>query len=397
MKRTQFQGDCQGPRLSINMPDRKGDTWMLPPFELENYLLRHEHKACLSFCSSGLESMPVSDLLALAGPDSLAIFDNTALDYSSPQGAEPLRQQIALQYERILPKDVCVFAGAAEGILCTLQGFLNDGDHAVVVTPCYQSLYSVPASRCEVTPVSLNADDGWQLDLDGIQASLRANTRLIVVNFPNNPTGALPSKSTMAGLVEMARKRGIYLFSDEVYRWMEIDPADRLPPMADWYERGISLSSMSKAYGMPGLRIGWIATRAPEVLSSAVEMKHYTSICPNSPAEVLGMIALRSGEKILDRNLQVMRSNLDRVDQFFIRMEDKCDWVRPRGGCLGFPRLLVPETADLLCRRLLEEEGVLVLPGSLYGRYENHFRIGFGRQEAAQGLVRLERILDGLF
>jgi aspartate/methionine/tyrosine aminotransferase len=366
---------------------------MLPPFELEQYLLKHEHKAHLSLYSSGLESMPLAELLTLAGPDYLTMFNNTSLDYSSPQGSEPLRQEIAMQYQEASPEDVCVFAGAAEGILCTLQGFLTADDHAVVVTPCYQSLYSVPASRCEVTAVSLDEASGWQLELDKVQAALRPNTKLIVINFPNNPTGALPERVIIAELIEMARKRGIYIFSDEVYRLMEIDPTNCLPPMADLYERGISISSMSKAYGLPGLRIGWLTSQAPQVISSAINLKHYTSICPNSASEVLASIALRIGNRILERNLQVMRSNLDLVDRFIERVEDKCRWVKPRGGCLGFPRLLIPETAENLSQRLLEQERVMILPGSLYGRYDSHFRLGFGRRDFAEALVQLERVL----
>lgn len=366
---------------------------MLPPFELERYLLEHEHKASFSLCSSGLESMPIKDLLTLASVNSLAIFNNTRLDYSPPQGAESLRQEIAMQYQEIAPDDVCVFAGAAESILCTIQGFLTADDHAVVITPCYQSLLSVPASRCEVTAVSLDEATGWQLDLDKVQSALRPNTRLIVINFPNNPTGALPKRSVMAELIEMVRKRGIYILSDEVYRLMESDPDDRLPPIADLYERGISISSMSKAYGLPGLRIGWLATRASEVIASAIEMKHYTSICPNSAGEVLASIALHLGDRILESNLQVMRTNLDLVDRFIGRMEDKCFWVKPKGGCLGFPRLLITETAGRVAERLLEQKRVMILPGSLYGGYESHFRLGFGRRGTAEALAQLEMVL----
>lgn len=366
---------------------------MLPPFELEQYLLAHEHKPYLSLCSSGLESIALGELLTLAGADYLAMFNNTSLDYSAPQGAEFLRQEIAMQYQEISSQDVCVFAGAAEGILCALKGFLTADDHAVVITPIYQSLYSVPASQCAVTAVPLDEASGWQLELDKVEAALRPNTKLIVLNFPNNPTGAVPERGIIAGLIEIARKRGIYIFSDEVYRLMEVNPADRLPSMADAYERGISISSMSKAYGLPGLRIGWLATRAPQVISSAIHMKHYTSICPNSASEVLALTALRIGNQILERNLQVMRANLDLAERFMERVEDKCRWVKPRGGCLGFSRLLISEAAEALSLRLLEQNRVMILPGNLYGKYDRHFRLGFGRRDFAEALPQLEIVL----
>jgi aspartate/methionine/tyrosine aminotransferase len=367
---------------------------MLPIFELEQYLLENEHKSSLSLCSSGLESMGISELLAKADPDTLALFNNLTLDYSLPQGATLLRQEIAKQYSTISPEDICVFAGAAEGILCTLQGFLTPHDHAVIVTPCYQSLYSIPASQCETTLVSLDETNKWQLNLDRIQEALRHNTKVIVINFPNNPTGALPDKGTIDGLIKMARKRGIYIFSDEVYRLMEIDPVNRLPAIADWYEKGISISSMSKAYGLPGLRIGWVVSKAPEVISFAIGQKHYTSICPNTAAEVLAMVALRAGKAILERNLQIMNSNLVLMEQFFERAWDKCAWIKPRGGCLGFPCLLTSETAERLSYRLLEKEGVMILPGILYGKYASHFRIGFGKRDMREALAKFENILN---
>lgn len=367
---------------------------MLPPFELEQYLLLHEHKASLSLCSSGLESMSLSELLALSDSETMVLFRQTRLEYSPPHGLERLRQEIARHYPGICPEQVCVFAGSAEGIFCTLQGLLTPEDHAVVITPCYQSLYSVPASQCAITAVSLDETSGWQLDLDRVQAALRPNTKVIVVNFPNNPTGALPTLGIMSELIEIARKRGLYIFSDEVYRLMEIDPADRLPPIASLYERGISVSSMSKAYGLPGLRIGWVISQAPEVLSSAIGIRHYTSICPNSTSEILALMALRAGESILEKNHHVMRSNLLLVDQFFDSAKEQCHWIKPKGGCLGFPRLLTSETAESLSLRLLENEGVLILPGSLYGKYSNHFRIGFGQRSTRDALNKFKHTLN---
>ncbi|WP_303673649.1 aminotransferase class I/II-fold pyridoxal phosphate-dependent enzyme [Vampirovibrio chlorellavorus] len=367
---------------------------MFAPFELEQYLLKHEPRMRVSLCASGLETCSLSELLSSMDTESEALWTETSLDYTHPQGSVPLRESIAQQYEALTAQHVGVFAGAAEAILCTLQGLLTPEDHAVVVTPCYQSLFSIPASLCQVSTVSLREATGWQLEPDRVQSALKPNTRAIIINFPNNPTGALPSLAVLSELVDMARQRGIYLFSDEVYRLMEIDPADRLPPVATLYERGISVSSLSKAYGLPGLRIGWVASQAPEVLSGAIDVKHYTSICVTSPGEVLATLALGQGDAILARNLQQMRANLSVMDQFFERMSDHCRWVRPRGGCLGFPRYLRAETTDALCQSLLEETGVMILPGSLYGPYASHFRIGFGRKDCQAALTQLEHFLS---
>lgn len=368
---------------------------MFPEFELEQYLLKNEYKATHSLCSSGLESMGLSELLALSDSDVLSRWNSQDLNYSQPLGQEYLREEISRQYLTITQEQVCVFAGAAEAILCTLQGLLQSEEHVVVVTPCYQSLETVPASTCDITRVMLDESNEWQLNLNSVKAALKPNTKLIVMNFPNNPTGAIPDKETMAALIEMARCRGIYIFSDEVYRLMELDPANRLPAICDWYERGISVSSMSKPYGLPGLRIGWLATRAPEVIDSAVNIKHYTSICPNSAGEILAFAALRNQTTILERNLRIMRANLVLMEHFFKRVQDECDWVTPKGGCLGFVRLLNSESAENFATRLLDERGVLVLAGNLYGDYSNRFRIGFGRKDTKDGLAKLESFLKG--
>jgi aspartate/methionine/tyrosine aminotransferase len=391
--------DCHCPRAypmmvtEVDQNAQAGFAPMFPPFELEQYLLRHEPRMRVSLCASGLETMSLSALLPLMNAELEALWAQTSLDYTHPKGSMVLREAIAQQYDTLTAQRVGVFAGAAEAILCTLQGLLTPGDHAVVITPCYQSLLSIPASLCQVSTVSLREATGWQLELDRIQAALTPNTRVIIINFPNNPTGALPSLSVLSELVEMARKRGIYLFSDEVYRLMEIDVADRLPPVATLYERGISVSSLSKAYGLPGLRIGWVASQAPEVLEKAIDIKHYTSICVTSPGEVLALSALRDGAAIVERNLQQMRANLPMMDQFFERMGEHCRWVRPRGGCLGFSRYLRDKTADSLCQNLLKATGVMVLPGSLYGPYSAHFRIGFGKKDCKEALSQLESFL----
>ncbi len=365
---------------------------MLPTFQLEHYLGLHEHKATISLCSSGLESMGLEELLALADAKGLALWEQLRLGYSQPQGLPALRHEISRQYACLSPEQVAVFSGAAEGILCTLSGMLDRADHTVVIRPCYQSLESIPASRCQVSAVELDETNRWQLDAERVVAAIRPNTKIIVFNFPNNPTGALPNWDTMDALIQIARQRGIYLFSDEVYRLMEIDPATRLPAIADCYERGISVSSMSKPYGLPGLRIGWVATQAPEVLQATSGIKHYASICPNSASEVLAFMALRAKEQILQRNQAIMTANLSVMDSFF-KAQALFEWTAPLGGCIGFPKLLTGEAIDRFALRLLEEEQVLILPGTLYGNPNNRFRISFGQKTMKEGLTRFEHFI----
>lgn len=367
---------------------------MLPVFELEEYLLRHEARATVSLCSSGLETVNLSRLLSLADAESLAFWDVLALEYSQPQGFLPLREEIGKQYESVSAEEVCVFAGAAEAIMCTLRGILRPVDHAVVVVPCYQSLESIPASICDVTLVPLDAATDWRLDLEAIEAALRPNTRLIVMNFPNNPTGSVLEHDTLRALVELARRRNIYLFSDEVYRGMEIDPADRVSAIVDVYERGISVGSLSKLYGLPGLRIGWVASQDSAVINAAIGQKHYMSICPNSASERLALMALRAQDAIVAPNLTIMRQNLEYMNRFFGRHQDVFQWKAPKGGCIGFPELKNGQSAEGFAQALLEQEGVLVLPSHLYHWPDRYLRISYGKSTMPEALEKLERFIQ---
>jgi aspartate/methionine/tyrosine aminotransferase len=249
--------------------------------------------------------------------------------------------------------------------------------------------------------VPLAESEDWALDVDAIRAAVRPNTRLISINFPNNPTGTVPKRAAFESLVELCRRHGIWLFSDEVYRGLERSDADRIPQAAEVYERGISLGVMSKAYGLPGLRIGWIACRDRDLLARMERYKHYLSICNSAPSEVLAEIALKARETLLARNRGLVAENLQRLDAFFAQYESLFEWKAPRGGCVAFPRYLGNDGVETFCRRLIEEAGVLLLPASIYRSQltetpRDRFRIGFGRANLAAGLNAMQAWLSGV-
>ena len=185
-----------------------------------------------------------------------------------------------------------------------------------------------------MTGIALDPDDNWNLDLDALRDALRPNTRVISFNFPHNPTGKVIDRQSFDAIIELARERGIYVFSDEVYRLLERNETIRLPQVADVYERGLSLNVMSKAYGLPGLRIGWIATKDRDLLSRMERVKHYLSICNSAPSEVLSIIALRARDQLLERNHALIRENLEQLNAFFADYPDLFDWQVP-GAALG--------------------------------------------------------------
>jgi aspartate/methionine/tyrosine aminotransferase len=246
-----------------------------------------------------------------------------------------------------------------------------------------------------VTLLELEHEAGWALDPDALRRAVRPQTRLIAINFPHNPTGAMVDEATLCEIVDIAREAGAVLLCDEVYRGLEHDPGERLPAGADLYEQGLSLGVMSKAYGLAGLRIGWLATRDRALLGAIAPIKDYTTICNSAPSEILALIALRAGDTLLERNRQIVARNLAELDGFFERWAGVLEWVRPRAGTIGFPRLLDGTAVQDFSDELLAEQGVLLLPGGVYQHPGEHFRLGFGRRDMPEALERLETYLAG--
>ena len=372
---------------------------MLPDFRLETYFSRWEFDAEFHMCASDMESVSVNDLLAMADEDGRRRWDELRLGYTETFGAPDLRRAIADTYDDIDADDILCFAGAEEGIFAAMQVLLSPDDHAIVVTPNYQAAETVPGSICEVSGVALDPDNDWALDIDELREALRPNTRVISVNFPHNPTGKVLDRETFDQLIELARERGIYVFSDEVYRLLERAESIRLPQAADAYERGLSLNVMSKAYGLPGLRIGWIATKDRDLLSRMERAKHYLSICNSAPSEVLAINALKARERLLERNHRLIKSNLEELGAFFADFPEVFDWTVPVGGCIGYPRYRGEDGVEQFCKTLVEQAGVLLLPASVYASAltetpTDRFRVGFGRANIGAGLAAMRAHLS---
>ena len=337
--------------------------------------------------------MELGDLLALE-PQAQERFLSLRLGYTESLGDPALRQAIATLYAQITADQVLVHAGAEEAIFNFMQVTLNPGDHVVVQTPCYQSLGAV--ARGIGATVSEWCGDpmcAWELDLDLLKKALTQRTKLVVVNFPHNPTGFLPTAAFVQELSLLSERHGFVIFSDEVYRGLELDPADRLPALADLNDRAVSLGVMSKTYGLAGLRIGWIATRNRRLFEALAGFKDYTTICNSAPSEFLAALALRHAQGIVDRNLEIIRANLERLDRFFADQGERFAWHRPKAGPIAFPTLL-HGAVDAFCADLLKQTGVLLLPGTLYGTGTNALRIGFGRKNLPEALARLERYIQ---
>jgi Aminotransferase class I and II len=247
---------------------------------------RWEFAARHHLTASDAETLTIAELLALADETDRERFAELPLSYVPTWGTPELLEAVASTYERVGPEHVLTFAGAEEAMFWALQELVGPGEHAIVTVPNYQSMETVTlATGADVDGLPLRPEDGWELDLDTLERLLRPQTRLVAVNFPNNPTGFLPDRKTFERLIDVCDGHGIRLFSDEVYRGLELDPARTLPQAADLSSTALSLGVMSKAYGLPGLRIGWLACRDRALLERLERRKHYTTIC-NAPANI---------------------------------------------------------------------------------------------------------------
>ncbi|WP_433013056.1 aminotransferase class I/II-fold pyridoxal phosphate-dependent enzyme [Kribbella sp. CA-294648] len=370
----------------------------LPDFKLETYFSRWEFSARYHLTASDAQTMAVSELLELADEDGRRRWDTLTLGYTETRGLPALREEIARTYDVVAPEDVLCFAGAEEAIYLAMHALLEPGDHAVVLTPNYQAAETIPLSICAVTGVPLVAESNWSVDLDAVERALRPNTRLVSVNFPNNPTGAVPDLVTWQRLVELCEERGITLFSDEVYRGLELEQPS-LPQATDLSPTALSLNVMSKAYGLPGLRIGWIGCRDRALLDKLERAKHYTSICNSAPSEILALIGLRARDQLLERNRAIVRTNLPLFEEFFGRYPELFDFARPQGGCVCYPRYLGADGVEAMCASLVEEAGILLLPSSIYSSEltetpTDRFRVGLGRRGPEEALEQWAAWLD---
>lgn len=367
-------------------------------FELEVFFSQWEFKAKYHMTASDMESMSMKELLAMASEEDRDTFENLWLGYTQTYGLHALRREIANTYDNLNDKNILCFAGAEEGLYTAMKVLLKPEDHAIVVVPNYQAAETIPLSICSVTGIALDADNNWNLDINAIVGALRPNTKLISINFPNNPTGKIIPKEDLEQLVEIARQFDIYIFNDEVYRGIELDDSKRLPQIADIYEKGLSLNVMSKAYGLPGLRIGWIGCQDINLLEEMERFKHFLTICNSGPSEVLALIALKARDKILTRNKKILSDNADRLDKFFGEFPDIFKWKRPDGGAVAYPKYLESDDCNDFCQNLLEETGVMILPPRIYksellATPQNHFRVGLGRSGLDEMLDKFHHYL----
>ena len=362
-------------------------------FKLERFFSKYEFSAPYLLCSSDPESFLIKELLSFE-EGALDRYLSQKLGYTETMGSPALREQITSLYKTIKPENIFVHTGAEEGIFILMNVLFSPGDHIIVQFPAYQSLYEVANSvGCKITRWVVNKDKNWDLDIEFLRKSINKNTKAIILNSPHNPTGYIPDQNKFSEIIEIARKNNLLIITDEVYRFLEHNEADRIPSVCDAYEHGISIGSMSKSFALPGLRTGWTATKNKTILEKMAAFKDYTTICTNAPGEFLAILAFKNKEKIFKRNLEIIKKNLMLLDEFFSKKKDYFRWIKPKGGTTAFPEILGNADIESFSIDLVNKKGLFVLPSTVYDFGNKHFRVGYGRKNMPECLNLFEEYL----
>lgn len=367
----------------------------IAPFKLERYYALYEFKARIMLSSSDCESLSMAELLDMASPDSREMWNALKLGYTETQGNPYLRGEASNLYTHISPDNILI-AAPEELIYIAMQTLLQPGDHVISLAPAYQSLYSIASSMgCNLSFwKQYPSKNGWLVDPDELEKLVTPHTRLLVINFPNNPTGLLPTLEEYESILRFAGKHGLTVFCDEMYRLLEYSPAHRLPSVSDVYEKGISLSGLSKSMALPGLRIGWLATQNSTLVEKWMAFKDYTTICNSAPSEILGLIALQNKDRLVSRNLEIIRGNLNIFQDVLTRHAHQFKWHAPSAGSIAFPEWKGKTRVENFCQDMLDRYSVMIVPGSLFDHPGNFFRLGLGRKNFAEGIGYLEKYLS---
>lgn len=354
------------------------------------------------FYASSAEPMTHKELIEMArqnGDDDLIeLYNDHSLGYADNGGSLDLREELSNLYgPTIGAGNIVVFPGAQTGMTLTTQSLLHKGDHAIVVTPSYQSLEEgIKYAGATFTRVALSPDNGWQPDLKAIEAAIEDNTKYIVLNDPHNPSGSLMSGAAKKELAALAEKHDIIIFSDEVYRLLELDPSDRSPSMAELSKNGIALGTMAKPFGSGGMCIGWVVSQDKEIIQKLLKAQHLFAVCFSRAGEIQAMMALRNKDKIVDRNMAVIRENLVLLEAFFEDYNDLFEWMVPQAGGTGFVKFKGSMTANELADELLREE-ILIFPSKIFDcddSLKQYFRIGFSRKTMPASLDAFKLFVD---
>jgi hypothetical protein len=358
---------------------------------MERWQSTYEHRVRYNLSESGVHPLTVGELLELAGRE-LSVAD-VRLGYAQSNGSDELRALIAADYPDATDASVLVTVGGAEANFASFWHLFETEGKAAVVVPTYPQVPGlVDSFGGDVRPVRLLEGEGWQPNLDALAEALTEGARFVLVTNPNNPTGAVLSAASMDGIVELTERHGAWLLADEVYQGAELGDA-RTPSFWGRHDRVLVTNSLSKAYGLPGLRLGWIVGPVDHI-AALWGRTDYSTICPASLSDALACVALepKTRARIRDRTRRIVRKNLAMLEEWMQAQEDRFRYRPPDAGAICFAHYDAPINSSEFAEKLRVEKDVLVVPGDHFGMDE-YVRIGFGNP-AAELLEALGRVRE---
>lgn len=361
-------------------------------FKLERYFAKYEFSTKYLLSSSDCDGFAMNDILSCANPNELKLWDELKLGYTDSKGDPMLREAIS-QYYNNAPIDDIIVGSPGELNYITMNFLLKPEDHIVSISPSYQSLYQIAKTiGCEVRYWKPNPEN-WEFDITDLEKQIKPNTKLIIINFPHNPTGSYLKKSEFLKIIEIAKKQDCYLFSDEMYHKLMITDKEELPPVYCLYEKGISLWGTSKSFGMAGLRTGWIVSKDKELIKGIEAYKDYLSICNSAPSEILSIIALNHIDVFLQKNIRKIKKNIELFNAFVNKHQDIIRFIPPSAGSTAFIKLNISKSALEFSEQLVQECGIMTVPAEMFEFEGKFIRIGFGRENMEEILEHFDRFL----
>jgi len=354
--------------------------------EIEDWFDRYQYEVNYDVGESGIKFRTLDDF----GID----LRDLPLRYGHHRGFPELRELISTEYPGLTAANIGVTVGAAEAIFAIVASLVGHGDQVLVEHPNYPSLYMVPESlERDLKLFKLSYDENFEIDLDRLKGHITPKTSLIMLCRPNNPTGAVISTVDLEKVIEMVEGTKAYLLVDETYRELHFDEPPA--PAASLSPRAISVTTMSKAYGLPGIRIGWAAAD-PKIIDMIRAVREQVTICNSVIGEKIAFEVLKRKSELLSETRSQLLETLDKVDRWINKTPD-LEWVRPKAGVVGFPRLVNSASTEKLCRLLAEKYKTFTVPGYCF-QMPQHFRIGFGVSpaELEGGLSRIGMALEDI-
>lgn len=386
--------------ISSSLAKEKGslmELHQLPPFHLERWFAEFEFvQGMRNLAASGPFAATTGELLELENAETTAQYLDLELDYIENPGSESLRRAVADQYTTLDAGDIRITSGASEALLLLIWTMVTPGMNIVIEEPCYGNVPGIAQSLgIEVHKLPLSQEDGWKPNLEQLSRLIDEKTRIVYLVHPHNPTGSALRKEEMQAMAAMTERVGAILVNDEVFRLITLDD-ESLPSVVDVVENAVSIGDMTKPWGLGGLRVGWVASRRHDLLNLLSSARDYSTMCSSAPGSFLAELALRHSQQIIAPRLEAARANRDRLTEAITRSQGILSWSRPEAGYTAFVQLPEYLSTAAICRRLAQEQRLLLLPGEVYGNaYERFVRIGFGCEP---GLFRegLTTLLEAL-